>query len=72
MVVQVHQRLASLLPQKVRITELFQYPTIADLAQHLGEAAGMEKTLAQAAQRRATRQHEALSHRRATPHGVES
>ena len=65
MMVQLHQRLASVLPQKVRVTALFQYPTVAGLAQHLCETAGMEKNLAQAAQQRAMRQHEAQSRRRA-------
>jgi amino acid adenylation domain-containing protein len=66
MVVQVQQRLASVLPQKVRVTAVFQYPTIAGLARHLGEMAGMEKTQAQAAQHRALRQREALFRQR--PH----
>ena len=72
MVVQVQQRLASVLPQKVRVTALFQYPTIAGLAQHLDEAAGAHKGQAQAARHRAMRQREALSHRRATRHSVQS
>jgi amino acid adenylation domain-containing protein len=65
MMVQVHQRLASILPQQVRVAALFQYPTVAGLAQHLGETPGMEKNLAQAAQHRALRQREARSGRRA-------
>jgi amino acid adenylation domain-containing protein len=65
MMVQVHQRLASVLPQKVRTTALFQYPTIAGLAQHLSQAADMEKTQAKAAQDRAMLQREALSRQRA-------
>ena len=64
MMVQVQQRLAAVLPQKVRVATLFQYPTITGLAEHLGEAAGMEKTQAQAAQHRAMRQREALSRQR--------
>lgn len=63
MMVQVQQRLTAILPQKVRIAALFQYPTIAGLAQHLGETAGAEKTQAQGTQQRAMRQREALSRR---------
>lgn len=72
MMVQMHQRLASVLPQKVRVTALFQYSTIAGLAQYLGEGAGMEKTQAQAAQFRAMRQREALSRRQASRSGGQS
>jgi len=61
MMVQVQQRLASVLQRNVRVAALFQYPTIAGLAQHFGEAASAEKTQAQAAQHRAMRQREALS-----------
>jgi hypothetical protein len=67
MMVQVQQQLASVLPQKVRVATLFQYPTIASLAQQIGEAPGREKAQSRAARQRAARQREALS-RRPTPH----
>jgi hypothetical protein len=68
MVVRVQQRLAAVLPRKVTVAELFQYPTIAGLARHLGAAAaGLESAQAQAAQQRALRQREALARRAAPP-----
>jgi len=67
LIVQVYDRMAAPLRERIALVELFQYPTIAELAERLGRA---ESPAAQAtpavadAEARAARQREALERRR--------
>jgi hypothetical protein len=62
--VKVHMRLRGAIDKPVSITDLFRFPTIRSLAEHLGGAAPAAPT-GEKAQARADARREALQNRRA-------
>ncbi|MGE3267192.1 MAG: amino acid adenylation domain-containing protein [Chloroflexota bacterium] len=63
LLVQVHQRLRQIFDTSPKIAEMFQYPTIETLAQHLRQPRPVAVELKRV-QERARRHHEALDRRR--------
>ncbi len=64
LIVQVRSRLASMLKRELSVIDLFRYPTVAALAEHLGGDATLEGEALEQAQLRGSRQRVALEQRR--------
>jgi acyl carrier protein len=60
LIVAVHSQLQKILQREIEVTDLFEFPTIRTLAQHLGKNA-QEKPVFSAAQEQAQRQRKAFA-----------
>jgi amino acid adenylation domain-containing protein len=75
LIVQVYDRLTARLGERITLVELFQYPTIAELAERLGEdgpGAAAASAAVGEAEARAARQRQAMERRRQGAGGRES
>ena len=66
LLISVHSKLQTLLDRKFAVTDLFEFPTIASLARHLGSS-GSAVAPADDAQARICRQREMLARRSQSP-----
>ena len=70
--VQVNNRLKEELQRDISVVELFQYPTVRALAEHLGTGTSQDDTGAAQGQDRARKRREACSNAVATKRDLDS
>ena len=63
LVVQAHRKLREVVPMSITLTDLYRFPTVTGLAEHLGCEGGATE-MAQASQARGEKRKQALGRRR--------